>query len=231
MNHICSELGQMARRFSGCPRRRVVKLHLQRPSEMSIEVVVAGGLIHTVILRRSKGSGVPPSKSSSTVRVWGFWRASVEPEREGRQDIGVIRIRALREVLTMLGHGVGQLRDAGDDSSATRSGSCFLRSEDQRLRSSWGRSTWGRPTGILPLRTVTATVSGASSPATSALRGIPESQMGHISKIESITYWDETCSRSLASFVSARFDQPHSWICCTMAGQRRWNNKETYCTL
>ena len=33
----------------------------------------------------------------------------------GRQDAGVIRIRALRTVLTMLGHSVGQLRDARDE--------------------------------------------------------------------------------------------------------------------
>lgn len=32
-----------------------------------------------------------------------------------RQDARIVRIGALRTVLTMLGHGIGQLCDAGDE--------------------------------------------------------------------------------------------------------------------
>ena len=34
---------------------------------------------------------------------------------KGRQDGGFIRMGALRTVVTMLDHGVGQLHDAGDE--------------------------------------------------------------------------------------------------------------------
>jgi len=58
----------------------------------------------------------------------GFGAPIVESEREslqGKEDAGVVRIRALRTVLIMLGHGVRQARDAGDESS------CSLKSENQ----------------------------------------------------------------------------------------------------
>ena len=48
------------------------------------------------------------------VRVW----ATLESEREkiqGEARCRVIRMRALRRVLTILDHGVGQRRDTGDE--------------------------------------------------------------------------------------------------------------------
>jgi hypothetical protein len=74
--------------------------------------------VHTVVLRGPEGalgSGAPPGAwDECGVLVRPLLNLS-ERQSRGRRDTGVIRIRALRTLLTMMGHGVGQLRDAGDE--------------------------------------------------------------------------------------------------------------------
>ena len=68
------------------------------------------------MFERVEGRSVPVLKHSTRVGVLVHPLLDLSGSHSrGRQDAGVVRIRALRTVLTMLGHGVGQVRDAGDE--------------------------------------------------------------------------------------------------------------------
>ena len=100
-----------------------MKAHQQRPSETRIKVAPAVRGVHThrCIERVRRGARVRSSAeqmlkhgTSVGVLVGPVLNLSGRQSR-GRQDARVAWIRALWTVLTMLGHRVGQLRDAGDE--------------------------------------------------------------------------------------------------------------------